>query len=231
MGTSEQEYILIVDDDEDIRNMLGIYLENEGYKFIKCANAIEALDVLKKQRIALILLDVMMPELDGIKACMKIRESEKMPIIFMSAKTEELDIVQGLMAGGDDYVVKPFHPLQLMTRIKAQLRRYKQYGGAENTERMMQHGDLVLDPEKRQVWLSGTEIYLTKKEFDILKLLLQHKGNVLSMTQIYENVWKEEFFHSENTVMMHMANLRNKLRIPEHPEEIIKTVYGRGYRI
>lgn len=154
-----------------------------------------------------------------------------MPIIFMSAKTQELDIVQGLMAGGDDYVVKPFHSLQLMTRIKAQLRRYNQYGGAKNSTAILQQGDLVLDPEKRQVWVSGEEILLTNKEYDILKLLLKNKGNVLSMAQIYENVWNEPFFRSENTVMMHMANLRNKLRKPGKNEEIIKTVYGKGYKI
>lgn len=226
-----EEYILIVDDDEDIRNMLGIYLENEGYKFIKCASAKEAMEIIGSYRISLVLLDVMMPGIDGIQACIKIRENKKMPVIFMSAKGGEMDIMHGLMAGGDDYVVKPFNPLQLMARVKAQLRRYKYYGGSTDPGLMLQHKDLVLDSGNRQVWSGGKEITLTSKEFDILRLLMQHKGNVLSVAQIYENVWHEEFLHSENTVMMHIANLRNKLRSPSEPDGKIKTVWGRGYRI
>ncbi|BCN29392.1 response regulator transcription factor [Anaeromicropila herbilytica] len=225
------DYILIVDDDRDIRNLLGIYLENEGYKFIKCDNANTALEVLKEYRVALILLDVMMPGMDGIEACMRIRQSGKMPIIFMSAKVEDMDIVQGLMAGGDDYITKPFNPIQLISRVKAQLRRYKQYNGNDFSENMLQYEDLILNTNTKQTWVNGKEIRLTSKEYEILELLLRNKGNVLSIPQIYENVWREEFCHSENTVMMHIANLRNKLKNDEESDSYIKNVWGRGYKI
>lgn len=227
-----EDYILIVDDDKDICNMIGIYLENEGYRFLKCNSAVSALELLKDYRISLILLDVMMPGMDGIEACMKIRESTRIPIIFMSAKAEDMDIVQGLMAGGDDYITKPFHPVQLVTRIKAQLRRYYQYGGSQSESSMLSHKELQLDTRKRQVWVNGKEVSLTAKEYEILEYLMYNKGNVLSMTQIYEHVWKEPFYHAENTVMMHISNLRNKLREIEHEDiEYIQTVWGRGYKV
>jgi len=225
------EYILIVDDDRDIRNMLGIYLENDGYKFIKCDNAVTALEVLKKYKITLILLDIMMPGIDGIEACMKIREIYKMPIIFMSAKTEDMDIVQGLMAGGDDYVIKPFNPIQMISRIKAQIRRYKQYNENNTSENMIHYEELEINIKSRQVWVNGKEVHLTSKEYEILELLLQNKGIILSIQQIYERVWREEFYCSENTVMMHIANLRNKLRNEANTDGYIKTVWGRGYKI
>lgn len=145
------EYILIVDDDKDIRNLLGIYLENEGFSFIKCSDAKAALDVLKEYKIALILLDVMMPGMDGIEACLKIRQSGRMPIIFMSAKAEDMDIVQGLTAGGDDYVTKPFNPIQLISRVKAQLRRYRQYNETHFSNNQLHYEDLILDTDSRQV--------------------------------------------------------------------------------
>jgi len=225
----DNDIILIVDDDGDIRNMLGIYLGNEGFQFIKCDNAKSAMEVLDKSRISLILLDVMMPGIDGIKACIDIRKDKKMPIIFMSAKTQDIDIIQGLAAGADDYVTKPFNPLLLMSRIKAQLRRYHRYNEKE-TEPLLQYEDLILNTSSRQVWINGQEIIFTPKEYCILELLLHNRGNILSIAQIYEKVWHEEFFHSENTVMMHIANIRNKLR-ENSCAEIIKTVWGRGYKI
>ncbi len=227
------EYILIVDDDRDIRNMLGIYLENEGYKFIKCDNADTAMDILKKYKITLILLDIMMPGIDGIEACIKIRQSNKMPIIFMSAKAEDMDIIQGLPAGGDDYGTKPFNPIQMMSRIKAQIRRYKQYNESnfDISKSMIHYEDLEINIKSRQVWVNGKEVRLTSKEYEILELLVQNKGTILSVQQIYENVWREEFYCSENTVMMHIANLRNKLRNEVNTEGYIKTVWGRGYKI
>lgn len=224
-----EDYILIVDDDKDIRNMLGIYLENEGFRYLKCDNANAALAILQEYRVALILLDVMLPGMNGIEACMKIREHAKIPIIFMSAKVEDMDIVQGLMAGGDDYITKPFQPIQLMARVKAQLRRYQQYGGSDASRKMLSHEDLQLDTQKRQVWLNGKEINLTTKEYEILEYLMWNKGMVLSMAQIYEHIWQEPFFHAENTVMMHVSNLRNKLKC--QGGEFIQTVWGRGYKI
>ena len=231
MKYENNEYILIVDDDMDIRNLLGIYLENEGYKYIKCDSAQRALEVLEEYRIALILLDIMMPGMDGIQACLKIRQSAKMPIIFMSAKAEDIDIVQGLTAGGDDYIVKPFQPIQLLSRVTAQLLRYRQYNDNNDFGKNLHYRELSMDTQSRQVWVNGREIRLTMKEYEILQLLLLNKGMVLSIPQIYERIWREEFLHSENTVMMHIANLRNKIKEATEGEEYVQTVWGRGYKL
>lgn len=225
------EYILIVDDDRDIRNLLGIYLENEGLPFIKCDSALNALEVLRNYKVGLILLDIMMPGIDGIDACIKIRESNKMPIIFMSAKVEDIDIIQGLMAGGDDYITKPFNPVQVIARVKAQLRRYKQYNTSNNSVDTLQYEELCLNTKNHQVFKNAREIRLTPKEYEILELLVRNKGLVLSIGQIYENVWHEEFFHSESTVMMHIANLRSKLADDSSENKYIQTVWGQGYKI
>lgn len=228
----ENEYILIVDDDSDIRNLIGIYLENEGYKYIKCDNAVSALEVVQTTKVALILLDVMMPKMDGITACMKLREKTNAPIIFISAKSEDMDIVSGLMSGGDDYVTKPFSPVQLMTRVKAQLRRYRQYSPSqpEQPKSTLEFEDITIDTDSHQVWVNGTLTELTFKEYEILELLMRNKGIVLSIKRIYEAVWHEEFYAAENTVMMHIANLRKKLS-PDGSKTYVKTVWGRGYKI
>lgn len=228
----ENDYILIIDDDSDIRNLIGIYLENEGYKYIKCDNAVSALEAVQTTKVALILLDVMMPQMDGITACMKLREKTNAPIIFISAKSEDTDIVNGLMSGGDDYVTKPFSPVQLMTRVKAQLRRYRQYSPSQqqSPKTTLEFEDLTIDTVSRQVWVNGVLTELTVKEYEILELLLRNKGIVLSIKRIYEAVWHEEFYAAENTVMMHIANLRKKLS-PDGSKTYIKTVWGRGYRI
>lgn len=226
----ETDYILIVDDDSDIRNLIGIYLESDGFKFIKCDNAVTALEVVEKTKVSLILLDVMMPGMDGISACMKLREKTNAPIIFISAKAEDLDIVNGLMSGADDYVTKPFSPVQLMTRVKAQLRRYKQYSPSKEESHALEYEDLTLDTETHRVWVNGVLKELTFKEYGILELLMRNKGITLSIKQIYESVWNEEFYASENTVMMHIANLRRKLN-DGSGRDYIKTVWGRGYRI
>lgn len=226
-----KEFILIVDDDNDIRRLLGIYLGNEGYRYVACENAAKALDVLEHYQVDLILLDVMMPGIDGVSACLKIREKNKMPIIFMSAKTEDIDIIQGLMVGGDDYVTKPFKPIELLTRIKAQLRRYKQYNDTKKPDHTLRTDDLSVDTESHMVWVSGREVRLTRKEYDILEYMLRNRGQVLTMAQIYEAVWHEEFFHAENAVMMHIANLRSKLNWDNAHPDFIKTCWGRGYQI
>ena len=228
----ENDYILIIDDDSDIRNLIGIYLENEGYKYIKCDNAVSALEAVQTTKDALILIDVMMPQMDGITACMKLREKTNAPIIFISAKSEDTDIVNGLMSGGDDYVTKPFSPVQLMTRVKAQLRRYRQYSPSQqqSPKTTLEFEDLTVDTVSRQVWVNGVLTELTVKEYEILELLLRNKGIVLSIKRIYEAVWHEEFYAAENTVMMHIANLRKKLS-PDGSKTYIKTVWGRGYRI
>lgn len=226
------EYILIVDDDKDIRNLLGIYLGNEGFKYIKCDNGYKAIEIIQNHKIDLILLDVMMPELDGIEACMKIRGQEKMPIIFMSAKTEDMDKIHGLMAGGDDYITKPFNPIELITRVKAQLRRYKQYNNQENiSKQIIEYGDLIINTDTRQTFIRGDEIRLTPKEFDILEVLLINKGIVLSVRKIYEKVWGEQFFNGDNTVTVHITNLRDKIEIDSKNPLYIKTIWGVGYKI
>lgn len=225
------EYILIVDDDSDIRNLLGIYLENEGYKYIKCDNALTALDLLDRINVSLIMLDVMLPKLDGISACIKIREKTNVPIIFISAKNEDIDIINGLMSGGDDYVTKPFNPAQLISRVKAQIRRFKQYNNTVESDAMLEYEDMTVDTKSRRVWINGFEVVFTQKEYEIIELLMKNKGNILSMKQIYENVWRDEFIASENTVMMHIANIRKKLNYDKTERNYIKTVWGRGYKI
>ena len=204
-----KKYILIVDDDENIRNLLSIYLENEGFNTIKAENAKEALEILAEKEIELILLDIMMPQIDGIDACMRIRKDKNMPIIMISAKSEDMDKIHGLTAGADDYITKPFNPLELIARVKAQLRRYDKYNiGNNNSKVIIEIGDLTINTDTRQVWVDEKEVRLTPKEFDILELLARNKGIVLSIRKIYEEVWKEEFFKADNTVTVHITNLR-----------------------
>lgn len=223
-------YMLIVDDDEDIRNMVGIYLENEGLPYIKCESAVKALEILDNHKIDLILLDIMMPGINGMDACIKIRQKSQIPIIFMSAKSQDIDKVQGLMVGADDYIVKPFNPIELVARVKAQLRRYKQYNESAFSK-TMQYKDLVLNGQTRQVWLKGEEIRLTPKEFSILEVLLKNRGIVMTIRQIYEQVWHEEIAENDNTVLMHISNLREKIEGKAQEFQYIKTVWGAGYKI
>ena len=223
-------YILIVDDDADIRNMIGIYLENESLSYMKCKNAVQALQILDNHKIDLILLDIMMPEMNGMDACLAIRQKSRVPIIFMSAKSQNMDKVQGLMAGADDYIVKPFQPIELVARVKAQLRRYKQYN--ENAfAQTIQYKELVLNGQTRQTWLKGKEIRLTPKEFGILELLLQNRGMILTIRQIYERIWHEEFFENDSTVLVHISNIREKIEKNASEFQYIKTVWGIGYKI
>ena len=187
-----KKYILIVDDDENIRNLLSIYLENEGFNTIKAENAKEALEILAEKEIELILLDIMMPQIDGIDACMRIRKDKNMPIIMISAKSEDMDKIHGLTAGADDYITKPFNPLELIARVKAQLRRYDKYNiGNNNSKVIIEIGDLTINTDTRQVWVDEKEVRLTPKEFDILELLARNKGIVLSIRKIYEEVWRK----------------------------------------
>lgn len=188
--------ILIVDDDKDIRNLISVYLENEGMQTQKAEDAIEAMKMLEKNEYDLIILDIMMPKLDGIQACMKIREERNMPIIMLSAKSEDMDKIQGLTAGADDYLSKPFNPLELIARVKSQLRRYKKYNTDSNIDKnVIEIGDLIVNTDTRQVWVQSKEVRLTPKEFDILELLARNKGIVLSVEKIYETVWKENFLN------------------------------------
>ncbi|SHH35557.1 DNA-binding response regulator, OmpR family, contains REC and winged-helix (wHTH) domain [Clostridium collagenovorans DSM 3089] len=225
-------YILIVDDDENIRNLLSIYLENEGFKTIKAESAKRAIEFIEEKDIELILLDIMMPELDGIEACMRIRKENNMPIIMISAKSEDMDKIHGLTAGADDYITKPFNPLELIARVKSQLRRYQKYNIANNDSKItIEIGELIINTDTRQVWISENEARLTPKEFDILELLARNKGIVLSIRKIYEEVWKEEFFKSDNTVSVHITNLREKIEADPKAPIYIKTIWGVGYKI
>ncbi|MDP4106629.1 MAG: response regulator transcription factor [Bacillota bacterium] len=224
--------ILIVDDDKDIRNLISVYLENEGIQTNKAQDAIEALNLLDKEEFDLIILDIMMPKMDGIEACMKIREERHMPIIMLSAKSEDMDKIQGLASGADDYMTKPFNPLELIARVKSQLRRFKRYNAdVDNDKSIIEIGELKINTDTRQVWVREKEVRLTPKEFDILELLARNKGIVLNVSKIYEAVWKEDFFKSDNTVMVHITKIREKIEEdPKHPI-YIKTVWGVGYKI
>lgn len=226
----KEGYVLIVDDDADIRNMIGIYLENASIPYIKCENGVKALELLGKYKIDLILLDIMMPELNGMDACIKIREQSRVPVIFMSAKVQDMDKVQGLSVGADDYITKPFNPIELVARVKAQLRRYRQYNDG-NGATTLQYKDLELNETTRQVWLKGEEVKLTPKEFAILEYLMQNKGMTLSIRQIYEHVWHEEFFDNDSAVIVHISNLRDKLEGNARELVYIKTVWGAGYKV
>lgn len=224
--------ILIVDDDKDIRNLISVYLENEGMYTQKVEDAIEALKLLEEKEFDLIILDIMMPNMDGIEACMKIRQERNMPIIMLSAKSENIDKIQGLASGADDYLSKPFNPLELIARVKSQLRRYKKYNTETiNTKNVIEIGDLTINTDTRQVWVRGKEVRLTPKEFEILELLSRNKGIVLSVEKIYETVWKEDFFKSDNTVMVHITKIRDKIEEDSKHPIYIKTVWGTGYKI
>ncbi|ACK61768.1 TPA: response regulator transcription factor [Bacillus cereus] len=227
----QKEKILIVDDDIEIRKIVSIYLKNEGYEIIDASDAIEALETLRNKTIDLIILDIMLPKMDGIEACLKIREQYQMPIIFLSAKDEDIDKIQGLMSGAEDYITKPFNPLELMARIKSQLRRYRVYQTEEVKQFIHEIGHLKVDEETRQVFIRNEEVRLTPKEFDILSLLVRNKGKVFSVEKIYEMVWEDSFYKSDNTVMVHITKIREK--IEENPRQpvYLKTVWGVGYRV
>lgn len=224
--------ILIVDDDKAIRHLIATYLENEGMETHPVEDAITALKRLEEKEFDLILLDIMMPNMDGIEACMKIRDKRNIPIIMLSAKSEDIDKIQGLASGADDYVSKPFNPLELIARVKSQLRRFKKYNSyTDSNKNMLEVGDLTVNTSTRQVWIRGKEVRLTPKEFDILALLTRNKGMVLSIQKIYEAVWKEAFYQSDNTVMVHITKIRDKIEEDSKRPIYIKTVWGVGYKI
>ncbi|MGF7060345.1 response regulator transcription factor [Brassicibacter mesophilus] len=229
----ERKTILVVDDEKEIRELIEIYLKNEGYDIIKATNGLDALDILHNQKVDLIILDIMMPKLDGIKACIKIREQKNMPIIMLSAKSEDMDKILGLSSGADDYVTKPFNPLELVARVKSQLRRYTKlndYSTSNNNEEI-EVDDLVINTSTHQVKIDGKNIKLTPREFDILLLLSRNKGIVFSIEKIYESVWKEPFLQSDNTVMVHIRNIREKIEANPRKPRYIKTVWGVGYKV
>lgn len=224
--------ILIVDDEKDIRDIIEIYLINEGFNVITACDGIDALEKLKKEKIDLIVLDIMMPKLDGIRTCFKIREQKKLPIIMLSAKSEDSDKILGLNIGADDYIVKPFNPLELVARVKSQLRRAISFSEvAEVNEEEIHIDELTINKANREVYLEEKFIRLTPREFDILEVLASNRGRVLSTEQIYEKVWDEPFYNSDNTVAVHIRNIREKIEINPREPKYIKLVWGVGYKI
>lgn len=224
----EKSTILVVDDDKDIRDMINIYLVNQDMNVHTAANGIEALDILENTKVDLIVLDVMMPKMDGMKACMKIREKLNVPIIILSAKIDDADKILGLTIGADDYVGKPFNPLELLARIKSQLRRYKQLNNNFKAvqEEVIQIDELSINISTHEVLLKDKQIKLTPYEFKILVLLAQNRGKVFSIASIYENVWEEDYVASDRTVTVHIRRIREKIG-----RDYIKTVWGVGYKI
>lgn len=226
------ETILVVDDEKDILDLLEIYLTNDGYTILKASDGVEALDVVSKQVVDLVILDVMMPKLDGIQTCLKIREQRNMPIIMLSAKSQDMDKIMGLSTGADDYMSKPFNPLELMARVKSQLRRYTRLN-VPNTrkENEIEIDDLTINTTTHEVKVDGRDVKLTPREFAILELLARNRGMVFSIERIYESVWGEAFFESDNTVMVHIRKIREKTEESPRQPKYIKTVWGVGYKI
>ncbi len=225
--------ILVVDDEVEICNAIEIYLKREDLNVLKAYDGIEALQILEEEKIHLILLDVMMPKLDGIKTCLKIRENRNIPIIILSAKSENLDKIIGLNSGADDYITKPFNHLELIARVKSQLRRYEKPLDIENVnlKDKIIIKDLIIDTTLKSVTLRDEPVKLTATEYGILLLLASNTGKVFSIKEIYENVWKAPFYHSENTVTVHIRRMREKIEINSKDPEYIKVVWGVGYKI
>ncbi|WP_242143915.1 MULTISPECIES: response regulator transcription factor [unclassified Bacillus cereus group] len=228
-----KETILIVDDEKEIRELIAIYLKNEGYEVLQAGDGEEGLEILKKNKVHLIVLDIMMPKIDGIHMCMKVREIAEMPIIMLSAKTQDMDKILGLTTGADDYVTKPFNPLELIARIKSQLRRYMKMnsGISMQNENEIEIGDMKINVATHRVIVTNIEVKLTPREFAILELLARNQGIVMSAEQIYKKVWKEEFFESDSTVMVHIRKIREKIEETPRKPRYIKTVWGVGYKI
>lgn len=226
--------ILVVDDEKEIAELVEIYLVSDGYNVFKAYNAEDGLRLLKEQEIHLVLLDVMMPGMSGLDMCKKIREGSNIPVIMLSAKSADLDKIVGLTGGADDYVTKPFNPLELTARVKSQLRRYTQlnpnassmFGSNEISIR-----DMIINKDNHRVLIEGEEVKLTPIEFDILFLLASHPGKVFSTDEIFERVWNEKVYEANNTVMVHIRRLRGKMKEDQREDKIISTVWGVGYKI
>ena len=227
----EKFNVLVVDDEKEIRDAIDIYLRGEGINVIKAGDGFEALEILDKEDIHLVVLDIMMPKLDGMRTCLKIRERRNIPIILLSAKSEDSDKILGLNIGADDYVTKPFNHLELVARVKSQLRRYDYPLNRENTQDLIVIKDLTIDTVNKQVSLRGENIKLTATEYKILTLLASHPGRIFSIKEIYERVWEEPFYKSENTVTVHIRRMREKIEINSKEPEYIKVVWGLGYKI
>ena len=232
MAGGENMYnILICDDEKDIVSALKIYLGADGYSIYEAYNGKEALDVVRRVDIHLVLMDIMMPEMDGIAAMVKLREESNVPVILLTAKSEDNDKVLGLMVGADDYITKPFNPVEVQARVKSQLRRYMQLGGGSVAKSRLVIGGIELDDAQKKVTLDGEPVNLTPTEYDILKFLMRHPGEVFSPKQIYQRVWEDVPYGSENTVAVHIRHLREKLEYNPAEPRYLKVVWGQGYKI
>lgn len=225
--------ILVCDDDKDIVEAIDIYLTQEGYEVLKAYDGDEAIRVLKNNEVDLLIMDVMMPRLDGIRATLKIRENMSLPIIILSAKSEDADKILGLNIGADDYMTKPFNPLELVARVKSQLRRYTQLGSTARSDNQSEFrtGGLVIRDDLKEVTVDGEKVKLTPIEYNILLLLVKNQGKVFSINQIYENIWNEEAIGADNTVAVHIRHIREKIEINPKEPRYLKVVWGVGYKV
>lgn len=226
------ETILVCDDDREIVEAIDIYLTQEGYQVLKAYDGIEALEMLKNNEVHLLVIDVMMPRLDGLRATLKIRQESSIPIIILSAKSEDADKILGLNVGADDYVTKPFNPLELTARVKSQLRRYTKLGNkASVNENLYQTGGLVINDDLKEVTVDGESVKMTPIEYNILLLLVKNQGKVFSINQIYENIWNEEAIGADNTVAVHIRHIREKIEVNPKDPRYLKVVWGVGYKV
>lgn len=223
--------VLVCDDDKAILNSIRIYLTQEGYNVLTAVNGKQVLDIISKNELHCIILDIMMPELDGLSTTLKVRENYNCPIILLSAKSEDTDKITGLSFGADDYVTKPFNPLELIARVKSQIRRYATLGSMEQKQGVLVTGGLVLDKHSKLVTVDGEEVHLTAREYKILEYLMDNMNVVLTSSQIYEAVWNEPSFGTEKTVTVHIRNIREKIEINPKDPKYLKVVYGLGYKI
>lgn len=226
------ETILVCDDDREIVEAIDIYLTQEGYRVLKAYDGMEVLKVLKNNEVHLLIIDVMMPKLDGLRATLKIRQESSIPIIILSAKTEDADKILGLNVGADDYVAKPFNPLELTARVKSQLRRYTKLGNkTNNSGAIFQTGGLVINDDLKEVTVDGESVKLTPIEYNILLLLVKNQGKVFSINQIYESIWNEEAIGADNTVAVHIRHIREKIEVNPKDPRYLKVVWGVGYKV
>lgn len=225
--------VLVVDDDKEIVNAIDIYLSKEGYNILKAYNGIEALEIVKHNEIHLIIVDIMMPKMDGIEFTDNIRKDKSIPIIMLSAKSEDYDKVLGLDKGADDYITKPFNPIELIARVNSQIRRYTKLGSItiENDENVYKTGELQIDDSTKKVIVDGKEIKLTPTEYNILLFLTKNKGKVFSIEEIYENVWDEECYGAENIIAVHIRHIREKIEINPKDPKYLKVIWGVGYKV
>ena len=226
--------ILVVDDDKEIVGAIEIYLKNEGYNIIKAYDGEQALEKIEQNEIHLMILDIMMPKKDGLSTLEEVRKNKTIPVIMLSAKSEDYDKIEGLNTGADDYITKPFNPLELIARVNSNIRRYVKLGAISNNQEntiIYQTGELKINDDTKQVTSEGKKVKLTATEYNILKFLIQNKGKVFSISQIYENVWNEESFGAENIIAVHIRHIREKIEINPKEPKYLKVIWGIGYKV